>query len=163
MIMHLRKFFSCSVYCIINLSSTDLFQSLGEFSAVPRAFFSKYLLQLGLLGDPWLPSPSAYNTYLGRENMCLALELQTFYDVFCCRFCLCCNPWSCSYLFCMMLRAGSAGNNMNSAVTWYDVIHFPGLKVTFLMDSIKFCVLCMWCCDMPTSGWRMQDNCFAVQ
>ena len=41
LLMYLRKFSLCSVHCFTNVSYRNLFQSLGGFSAVLRAFFSK--------------------------------------------------------------------------------------------------------------------------
>ena len=51
----------------------------------------------------------------------------------------------------MILRAGSTGTDVNSAVISYEQRYSPGLKVTLLTLSTKSLVLWTWC-DFPTKG-----------
>ena len=49
-------------------------------------------------------------------------------------------------------NAGSAGPEVNRAVTSYEWKHSSGSNVTLLACSTKSWVLWMWCGDLPTSG-----------
>ena len=50
----------------------------------------------------------------------------------------------------MMLRAGSTGPDVKSAVTSYEQTHLPGWTVTLLTLSTKSLVLWTWCSDFST-------------
>ena len=52
----------------------------------------------------------------------------------------------------MMLRAGSTGSDVKSAVTSFEQIHSPGWRVTLLTLSTKSLVLWTWCGDFSTKG-----------
>ena len=52
----------------------------------------------------------------------------------------------------MILRAGSTGIDVNSAVTSYEQTLSPSQKVTLLTLSIKSLILRTWCSDFPTKG-----------
>ena len=62
------------------------------------------------------------------------------------------NEVSCSTSLCLMLRAGSTGTDVNSAITSHEQRHSPGWRVTLLALSTKSVVLWTWCCDFPTKG-----------
>ena len=52
----------------------------------------------------------------------------------------------------IILRAGSIGTDVKSAVTSYDVRHSPSWRVIFLALFTKSLILCTWWGDLPTSG-----------
>ena len=65
---------------------------------------------------------------------------------------LSCNLSSFSNRSLIIIRAGSIGTEVKSAVTSYDVRHSPGQRVIFLTLFTKSLVLCTCWGDLPTSG-----------
>ena len=60
-----------------------------------------------------------------------------------------------------MHKAGSAGTEVNKAVTSYELRHSPGSNVTFFC-SAKSRVLWMWCGDLPTRGLSILVSTLAI-
>ena len=55
-------------------------------------------------------------------------------------------------MLCIMLRAGSTGTDLNSAITSYEQRHLPVWRVTLLTLSTKSLVLWAWSGDFHTKG-----------
>ena len=49
----------------------------------------------------------------------------------------------------------ATGTEVNKAVTSYKVTHSHSPSVMYLICSMKCCVLCIWSCNLPTSGLGM--------
>ena len=101
--MLLMCFSSCSNHYTTKVSSTNLLPNIVWFSAVLRVTSMYMLAIIGLTRISWPLPPIVHNTHLGRENMSGGGKIL---EVLWC-YVLLFNLWSCSNLFCTMLRAGS--------------------------------------------------------
>ena len=140
------------------VKSSYLVHSLGVV-AVLRAFLSKYsmykLVTMELTRDPIAtPSTCSWN-WPWKEKYVLCRQNPNKSIMFCTdNTFLLHNEVSWPSMPCMILSAGSTSTDLNSAVTSYEQGHSPGWRVTLLNLSTNSLVLCTWCNDFPTKGFK---------
>ena len=110
LLMCLRKLSLCSVCCTMKVWSTYLLHALGRFSTVLRALQNvPCTYKMGLNGNIAMIGLNGNLAMIGLNGNLMAASFTVHR----------CRSWSCSNLFCTMLRVVATDTEVNKAVTSY--------------------------------------------